>query len=258
MNDRGAGLLTATLDDRVAVVVGATSGIGEHTARALADAGASVALLARRAERLDRIAFEIERSGGRALVFPVDITSPDAVEMTADRIRQEMGAAGILVTNAGLGGRSPARVLRQRDWLRQVDVNVAATTSAIGVFVEQLLAAARDQGVADLVTIASMSAAAPVAGFSVLEATKAYVLTLSDNLRVELGPSGVRVTTVVPDDVMEGSREQGDDETSPLTQDVAEVITFAVGLPPRVSLRQISVRPTPLRTRTGPRASSAP
>jgi NADP-dependent 3-hydroxy acid dehydrogenase YdfG len=251
MSDRGTGSLSGTLDDRVAVVVGATGGIGEHTARALADAGASVALLARRAERLDRIAFEIERTGGRALVFPVDVTDPPAVERVADRIRSEMGVAGILVTNAGLGGSSPARFLHQRDWLRQVDVNVAATTFAIGVFVDQLLTAARDQGVADLVSIASMSSAAPVAGFSVLEATRAYVLTLSDNLRVELGPSGVRVTTVVPDDVLDGAHAAEDLERPLLTQDVAEVITFAVGLPPRVSLRRISVRPTPAASATG-------
>jgi NADP-dependent 3-hydroxy acid dehydrogenase YdfG len=255
MSDRGTGILPGTLEDRIAVVIGATGGIGEHTARALADAGASVALLARRAERLDRIAFEIEQSGGRALVFPVDITDPLAIERVGDRVRTEMGSAGILVTNAGLGGSSPARFLHQRDWARQVDVNVAATTFAIGVFVDHLLAAGRDQGVADLVTIASMSAAAPVAGFSVLEATKAYVLTLSDNLRVELGPSGVRVTTVVPDDVLDGVRPEGELEPPVLTEDVAEVITFAVGLPPRVSLRQISVRSTAHPSPAGPSAS---
>ena len=248
--------IPCTLDGRVAVVTGASSGIGAQLSRQLAAAGARVAMLARRADRLRDVVAQIEADGGTAGAYPVDVTDPAAVAETAKRVRADFGATGVLVNNAGLMLPTPVARLGDADTTRQVDLNVSAVNTVVGAFLEDLLAAADQQGCADLVTTASVAAHDVFPGFPVYAATKAYVAHLAANLRQELAPLGVRVTTVEPGIVDTELQNQIADENVRhrladtrhridwLTPaDVAEVILFAVSRPARVSLPSVPILP---------------
>ncbi|MEV4561054.1 SDR family oxidoreductase [Kitasatospora sp. NPDC049285] len=245
------------LAGRVAVITGASSGIGAATAEHLAGLGAAVALLARRADRLDGLAARIERAGGTVLALPVDVTDPAAVRAAADRVAAELGGADLLFNNAGVMLPAPVTELATAQWQRQIDLNVSGLMHVIGAFVPQLVAAAERRGVADLVNTSSIAAQNIFPTFAVYSATKAYVSHLSRHLRAELGARGVRVTALEPGIV--GTELQNhvtdpgalawlaDAEKSMewLTpEDVARTVGFAAALPPRANLQQITLMPT--------------
>jgi NADP-dependent 3-hydroxy acid dehydrogenase YdfG len=145
------------LSGRVAVVTGASSGIGEQTARAFAAAGATVALAARRVERLNKMVSEIRDAGGVAAAHPVDVTDPDAVTAVAARIREEPVAAGIVFNNAGIMLPGTAGQLAGPDSARQVELNITALNTVIGAFADQLVESATAHGCADLVNTVSIA-----------------------------------------------------------------------------------------------------
>lgn len=245
------------LTGRVAVVTGASSGIGEHAARAFAASGAAVALIARRAERLEEIAAGIRSTGAVARAYPADVTSAQAVAEVADQVRGELGAAGIVFNNAGIMLPGAARDLADTTTNRQVELNIAALNTVIGVFADQLVEAAAAFGVADLVNTASIAARQPFPGFPAYAASKAYVRHLSATLRSELGAKNVRVTALEPGivatelqshiendairDRLAGTREQID-WLEP--GDIAELVVYVVSRPPRVSLLELPILPT--------------
>ena len=245
------------LTGRVAVVTGASSGIGEQVARVLAARGASVALLARRADKLNTLAGEIEQAGGVARAYPVDVTNLSAVVATGRAIGRDFGGAGIVVNNAGIMLPTPIANIDPDAWKRQLDLNIGAVNNVVIAFADQLVGAAAAAGVADLVNTASIAGKQLFPTFSSYAASKAYVIHLGNNLRAELGPKGVRVTTIEPGivatelqdhiaDVSVRKRLAGTRETIEwLTPaDVASVIAFAVGLPSRVNLSEIAILPT--------------
>jgi len=245
------------LTGRVAVVTGASSGIGEQVARALAARGASVALLARRVDKLNALVGEIEQAGGAARAYPVDVTDLPAVLATARAISSDLGGAGIVVNNAGIMLPTPIASIDPDVWKQQVDLNIGAVNNVVIAFTDQLVAAAAAGGVADLVNTASIAGKHLFPTFSSYAASKAYVIHLGNNLRAELGPKNVRVTTIEPgivatelqDHIADNSvreRLAGTRETIDwLTPaDIASVIAFAVGLPSRVNLSEIAILPT--------------
>ncbi|MEU2559051.1 SDR family oxidoreductase [Streptomyces longispororuber] len=244
------------LAGRVAVVTGASSGIGEATARLLAARGARVALLARRADRLAGHVAGIEAAGGTALAVPADVTDPAAVTAAAERVRAEFGRVDLLVNNAGLA--LPDHLGRGGDtWRRMIDVNVGGAFAVIEAFVPDLVAAAAERGHADLVTISSAAADTVLPGFGGYAASKAAVSHLLRNLRAELAPKDVRVTAVEPGAVDTELRDHlGDPALTsavqeavaalgplPTGEDVAELIAFAVTRPRHVSLPRLSLLP---------------
>ncbi|MEV6171616.1 SDR family oxidoreductase [Streptomyces sp. NPDC051954] len=248
---------THPLAGRVAVVTGASSGIGEQVARALAREGAHVALLARRAERLEDICTSIEADGGRAAAFPVDVTDAAGLQEAAAQVAETLAPAGIVVNNAGIMLPTPLAELRAADWSRQTELNVGAINNTVLAFGGQLVEAAAAFGVADLVNTASIAGKTLFPTYSAYAASKAYVIHLGRNLRAELGPKQVRVTTVEPGivDAELQSHIPSDESRSRLAStreqiewllpdDVASVVTYAVSLPPRVNLAEISVLPT--------------
>ncbi|MEV0627628.1 SDR family oxidoreductase [Nonomuraea wenchangensis] len=245
------------LAGRVAVVTGASSGIGEATAEHLAELGAHVVVLARRAERLDALVARVTRAGGRALALAADVTDEAAVRAAAERVANELGGADLLFNNAGVMLPAPVEELATDQWRHQIDLNITGLMNVIGAFVPQLVKTAAERGVADLVNTSSIAAQNIFPNFAVYSATKAYVTHLSRHLRTELGPKNVRVSAVEPGIVgtelqdhvtdegalawLEGSKQAMEWLTP---QDVAHAIGFLASLPPRANLQQVTIMPT--------------
>ncbi|MGI5451791.1 SDR family oxidoreductase [Streptomyces sp. CA-249302] len=250
--------LTATpLQGRVAVVTGASSGIGEASAEKLAALGAHVVVLARRSDRLTDLVARIEKNGGSATPIAADVTDKAAVQAAADRVAAELGGADLVFNNAGVMLPAPVEELPTDQWQQQIDLNVTGLMNVVGAFTPQLVETAGERGVADLVNTSSIAARNIFPNFAVYSATKAYVTHLSRHLRVELGPKNVRVSAIEPGivgtelqshvtdqgalDWLEGSKGAMEWLTP---QDVAETIGFLAGLPPRVNLQQVTIMPT--------------
>ena len=232
---------------RVAVVTGASSGIGEATARALAADGYRVALLARRADRIQVLADEL---GGDAIAIEADVTDRESVVAAADRVQRELGGADILVNNAGVMLTAPFGSDQRDEHRRMVETNLLGAMTATEVFLDQL----RDRG-GDLVNVSSVAGRVAPAGFAAYAATKWGINGWSEALRVELQPD-IRVTVVEPgaiatelaDHITDAdSKKAAVEATAELgipAEDIADVIAFAVSRPQRVTLNEILVRPT--------------
>jgi NADP-dependent 3-hydroxy acid dehydrogenase YdfG len=251
-------MVSATpLTGRVAVVTGASSGIGEASAEHLAALGARVAVVARRAGRLTDLAARIEKNGGRAIAIAADVTDAAALRAAASRVADELGGADLLFNNAGVMLPAPVEELATGQWQHQIDLNVTGLMNAIAAFTPQLVTSAEQRGVADLINTSSVAAQNIFPNFAVYSGTKAYVTHLSRHLRVELGPKNVRVSAIEPGIVgtelqshvtddgalqwLAGSKETMDWLTP---QDIAQTIGFIASLPPRVNLQQVTIMPT--------------
>ncbi|MFE3199937.1 SDR family oxidoreductase [Embleya sp. NPDC059237] len=247
------------LTGRTAVVTGAASGIGAETARQLAANGARVALLARREDRLKDLAAEIEAGGGTALAVVVDVTDQDSVDAGAARIRAELGRVDLVVNAAGVMLPNPLDDGRIDEWTRMIDTNVTGALRIIRAFTADLVAAAAEDGTADLVDVSSIGAHVTFPNYAVYGATKAALTHLSASLRSELGPRDVRVTNIEPGltDTELGSHidnaalgEAGQlgamfDTIGALSPaDVADLIVYTTTRPRHINLRQLIILPT--------------
>ncbi len=245
------------LAGRVAVVTGASSGIGEATAQRFAELGAKVALLARRKDLLDNLAERITGKGGTALVVPTDVTDREAVLAAAERITAELGAVDLVFANAGVQLISEVGDLKVADWDAQIDLNIKGVMNTIQAFVGSLEDAGRRGRPADLITTSSIAATRVLEKFQVYSGTKAFVSHLTRLLRTELGRKNVRVSTVEPGMV---DTELPDHVTDPdatklmadlieqidvlQATDVAETVAFVAALPKHVNLTEITILPT--------------
>ncbi|WP_066955384.1 SDR family oxidoreductase [Streptomyces lushanensis] len=245
------------LHGRVAVITGASSGIGEASAEHLSALGAKVAVLARRADRLDDLVTRVDKNGGTALALTADVTEAEEMLSAADQVEAELGSADLLFNNAGVMLPAPIEELRTDQWRQQIDVNVSGLMNTIGAFTPQLVRAADERGVADLINTASIAAQNIFPNFAVYSGTKAYVTHLSRHLRVELGPKKVRVAAIEPglvgtelqshvtdqgaQDWLAGSKEAMEWLTP---EDIAETVGFIATQPPRVNLQQVTIMPT--------------
>jgi NADP-dependent 3-hydroxy acid dehydrogenase YdfG len=232
---------------RVAVITGASSGIGEATARALAAEGYRLALLARRADRIQALAAEL---GGGAIAIEADVTDRDSIVAAAERVERELGGADILINNAGVMLLAPFTSEQQVEQRQMVEVNLLGAMTATEVFLGQL----RDGG-GDLVNISSVAGRTARAGNAVYAATKWGLNGWSEALRQELQPD-IRVTVIEPGAVAteltdhithaetKRATQQFVKDLAITPQDIAEVIAFAVTRPRRMTLNEILVRPT--------------
>jgi NADP-dependent 3-hydroxy acid dehydrogenase YdfG len=248
---------TQHLAGRVAVITGASSGMGRATARLLAARGARVALLARRKSVLEELCSEIRAAGGMALAVPTDVTSHASVQAAAQRVAQEFGGADLVFNNAGimLPGAIEQQPLAQ--WQQQIDLNVTGAMHVIHAFLPQLEAAAKEGKVVDLVNTSSIAGQYVYTYFAVYSATKAYVSHLTRQLRMELGPKNIRVAMLEPGitdtelqghftfqgatDWIAGARQSIDFLKA---EDVAEVVGFLAAQPRHVNLQQVVIMPT--------------
>ena len=232
---------------RLAVITGASSGIGEATARELANSGLRVVLLARRADRIQALADEL---GNGAIPIQADVTDRNSLVAAADRVRSELGGADVLINNAGIMLLAPFTSDQHSEHRRMVETNLLGAMAATEVFLDQL----RDhQG--DLVNLSSVAGRTARPGNAVYAATKWGMNGWSEALRQELHPD-VRVMVIEPGAVAteltdhithpgtKQAAEQMYERVAITAQDIAEIIAFAVTRPRRVTLNEILVRPT--------------
>ena len=232
---------------KVAVITGASSGIGEATARALVTAGYGVALLTRRTDRINELAAEL---GNNALAIEADVTDRDSILTAAERVRAELGGADILINNAGLMLLGPFSSEQRDDYRRMVETNLLGAITTTEVFLDQLR-----EGGGDLINISSVAGRTARPTNGVYAATKWGINGWSESLRQELQPE-IRVTVIEPGAVAteltshithESTREATEAFVKELAirpEDIAEVILFAVSRPRRMTLNEILVRPT--------------
>jgi NADP-dependent 3-hydroxy acid dehydrogenase YdfG len=230
----------------VAVVTGASSGIGEATARALAADGYRVALLARRLDRITALADDL---GNGSIAIQADVTDRDSIVAAAERVRQELGGADVLVNNAGIMLLGPFDSNQRDDYRQMLEVNLLGAITATEVFLDQL----KDGG-GDIINISSVAGRVARAGNGVYAATKWGLNGWSESLRQELLPD-VRVTLIEPGAVAtelpthithEATRQGAEQLYSQVTvtaEDIAEVIAFAVNRPKHLAINEILLRP---------------
>jgi len=251
--------MTATsLDGTVALVTGASSGIGEATARTLAGHGAKVAVAARRLERLERLAAEIGRHGHTALAIQSDITDQQQAIAAVERTVDELGRLDVVVNNAGQMLLGPIEDAPTEEWDRMIDLNLKGLINTTHAALPHLLAAAEDsaRGCADVVNISSVAGRLARAGSGVYNLTKHGVGAFSESFRQEFASRKVRSTLIEPgavdtelsDHIRDGVREQVRERFVDIqmleSADVAEAIAYAVTRPWHVSLNEILIRPT--------------
>jgi NADP-dependent 3-hydroxy acid dehydrogenase YdfG len=241
------------LDGTTAVVTGASSGIGNATARALAAEGATVALLARRREKLEDLAKEL---GDGAEVHEVDVTDGDAVRQAIEAVVRDRGRIDVLVNNAGYGTMDPALEADLGEWQKMVDVNLTGVLATTHAAVSHLTDAAQGpRGIADVVTVSSVAGRTVTGpGSNVYAATKHAVNAFSEALRQELAPKHVRVGLVEPGlvdtELTNSGRENTPDASSASelgvleADDIADAVVYIVTRPPRTAVNEVLIRPT--------------
>ena len=246
------------LDGSVALITGASSGIGEATARALAAQGAKVALAARRLERLERLAAEIGGHGHTALAIQSDIADSEQAIAAVDRTVDELGGLDIVVNNAGVMLLGPIEDAPTEEWERMIEINLKGLVHTTHAALPHLLAAAEEseRGCADLVNISSVAGRLARSGSGVYNLTKHGVGAFSESFRQEFAGRRVRSTLIEPgavateltDHLREGVREKVRERFVDMeilqAEDIAEAIAFAVTRPARACVNEILIRPT--------------
>jgi NADP-dependent 3-hydroxy acid dehydrogenase YdfG len=250
--------VTETLQRTVALVTGASSGIGAAAARALAAHGAAVALVARRKDRLDQLAADITSAGGRALVLETDVTDPAQARAAVETTVRDFGRLDTLVNNAGVMLLGPIESAPVEEWERMVHLNLLGLLYMAHAALPHLLRAAEGdpRRVADLVNISSVAGRTARSGSGVYNLTKFGVGAFRESLRQEVTGRHVRVSVVEPGAVdteltthlrpeiraQSAKRFAGVERLH--ADDIADAISYIVTRPRRVAINEMLVRPT--------------
>jgi len=236
--------------EKVIVITGASSGIGEATARLLASQGARVVLGARRSERLEALAADIRNQGGTAEYRATDVVREEDVQALVDLALERFGRVDVLVNNAGVMPLSPLAALKIGEWNRMIDVNIRGVLHGIAA----VLPSMQQRRAGQIINVASIGAYKPIATGAVYCATKAAVVSLSEALRQEVG-ADIRVTVVSPGVTESDLAETiSDGATLEMIREfrrdaipagaIAEAIAYAIGQPAAVDVSELVVRPT--------------
>lgn len=245
-----------SIEGKAAVVTGASSGIGEATARALAERGAKVALAARRTERIEALKSRLEKVGGEAIAVPTDVTDRAQVGELVRKTHEAFGSVDILINNAGLMPLSLMKNLHEEEWERMVDVNLKGALHCIGAVLPHMM----EQGGGHIVNVSSVAGRRVFAGGAVYCGTKFALTAISEGLRAELSPNKrIRVTCIEPGAV---ATELPTTITDPTikerfaamgqmkqleSEDIARAIVYALEQPAHVDVGEVLIMPTEQR-----------
>jgi NADP-dependent 3-hydroxy acid dehydrogenase YdfG len=236
---------------KVVVITGASSGLGEATARLLAAQGAKVVLGARRKERIEALAAELKGKGGQALALATDVTQREQVRALADAAVESFGRLDVMINNAGLMPHSPLERLKVEDWDRMIDVNLKGVLYGIAAALPHM----QRQKSGQIVNVSSVAGHKVRPGSAVYAATKHAVRALSEGLRQEVKPYNIRTTVLSPGavatelvdsitekDIAEGVRRMY--EIAIPAEAFARAVAFAISQPDEVDVNEILFRPT--------------
>jgi NADP-dependent 3-hydroxy acid dehydrogenase YdfG len=240
------------IEGKVVVITGASSGLGEATARLLSAGGATVVLGARRADRLQALAGELTSRGGKALAVPTDVTHRDQVKRLVDTAVQTYGRIDVMINNAGLMPRAPLERLKIDEWDRTIDVNVKGVLYGIAAALPYM----QQQKAGHIINVSSVAGHKVGPDNVVYAAAKTAVRVISEGLRQEVKPYNVRTTVIspgavateLPDSVSEpdiaaGIRKFYDEVAIP-ADSFARAVAFAMSQPEDVDVNEILFRPT--------------
>jgi len=245
--------MAEALAGRVALVTGASSGIGEGAALALAAAGATVAVAARRADRLESLVKRIQSAGGKALPLPGDVVDESVAKGIVEQTVNCFGRIDILVNSAGIIQAGGVENARLDEWRRVLEVNLLATLYTCTAAISTM----RAQGGGDIINISSTAGRRAAAPFGPYSTSKFGLTGMTEGLRQEVGKYGIRVciiepgatTTEVADSISDPNYRKAMQthvakEGAMKPEDVADAIVFVASLPRRANVSQLLIRPT--------------
>jgi NADP-dependent 3-hydroxy acid dehydrogenase YdfG len=242
----------SNIANKVVVITGASSGIGESTARLLARQGAKVVLGARRTDRINAIVHEISSEGGEGIGFAVDVTKRAEVEALVKRAIDSFGHVDVIVNNAGIMQIAPIPDLKVEEWDRQIDVNIKGVLYGVAAALPHM----QKQKSGHIINVASVFGIKVFApGGTVYCATKSAIRVLTEGLRMELHSQNIRCTIVSPGavatELSEGSSEEATRENlhefykmAIPAHSIASAIAYAIEQPDEVEIDEVVIRPT--------------
>lgn len=244
--------MTEGIKGKIVVVTGASSGLGEATARLLSAQGARLVLGARRADRLHSLAKDLEAGGGKAFVLQTDVTRPEQVKALVELAVQSYGRLDVMINNAGIMPQAPLEQLKIDEWDRMIDVNIKGVLYGIAAALPHM----QRQKAGHFINVSSVAGHRVGPGFAVYAATKHAVRALSEGLRQEVKPYNIRTTVISPGAV---ATELPNTITDPAAAErvrafysqvavpadsFARAVAFAISQPEEVDINEILYRPT--------------
>ncbi len=245
--------MSRNIEGKVVVITGASSGLGESTARYLAKLGATVVLGARRKDRLDAIVKDIHAAGGEALAVTVDVTKRSEVEGLVKKAIDTYGRIDVMVNNAGIMAIAPLAALKVEEWERMVDINIKGVLYGVAAALPHM----QKQKSGHFINTASVFGIKVFApGGTVYCATKEAIRTLTEGLRMEAHADKIRCTIISPGAVDSELKQDTSDPASSEAvkelykawaipaESVARAVAYAIEQPPDVDVNEIVIRPT--------------
>ncbi|MGX7001609.1 SDR family oxidoreductase [Caballeronia sp. KNU42] len=244
--------MESNIEGKVVVITGASSGLGEATARHLSARGAKVALGARRAERIQSLAEELIRNGGEAIAVTTDVTRHEDVKALVDAAVKAFGRVDVMINNAGLMPHSALERLKIDDWNRTIDVNIKGVLYGIAAALPYM----KEQKSGHIINVSSVAGRTVRPGSAVYAATKSAVLMISEGLRQEVKPYDIRTTVVSPGAIatdLPASITEPDvadlvskfyEQYAIPAESFARAVAFAISQPPEMDVNEILFRPT--------------
>jgi NADP-dependent 3-hydroxy acid dehydrogenase YdfG len=241
----------STIQGKVVVITGVSSGIGEATAKELASKGAKLVMAARREERLAKLQEEIQSNGGQAIYKVTDVTSHDQMEGLAEYALKEFGKIDVMINNAGVMPLSPVHERKINEWDTMVDVNIKGVLYGIA----SVLPAMRERKEGHIINVSSVAGHLVFPASSVYSGTKFAVRAITEGLRKEEAANNIRTTIICPGavateltDHISGTelkasiKEQSEIAIDPAS--IARAIAFAIEQPSDVAINELIIRPT--------------
>ena len=237
---------------KVVVITGASSGMGEAAAKHLATLEATVVLGARRADKIEKLAKDIQETDGKALAVTVDVTNLEQVKNLVDTAIQQFGRVDVILNNAGIMPLSPMDRINVEEWNRMIDVNIKGVLNGIAAVLPYM----KEQKSGQIINTSSVAGHKVFYGSAVYSATKYAVRALTEGLRMEVKPYNIRTTIVCPgavktellehiseEDIQQANKDYvGEVVISP--DSFARVVAFAISQPEDIDINEITFRPT--------------